>query len=162
MYRFFLTFILCTMFCGLRANELAVTAKIIGTGIDSRGNQICRVQAEVKNVSGREITIAMMTCGWDDSWVVMPETVFSIPIIPCDSNFPSSYSFPLGGGYVFRFQISALASAAKIEGIKVKVGFRFIRVTPEQIKERSIFDLYDEHRKEAPVVWSEEMILPRI
>lgn len=150
------------MFCGLRANELAVTAKIIGTGTDSRGNQICRVLAEVKNLSGHEITVGMMSCSWYDSWSVMPEDVFSIPGWECAKNIHSIYAFPAGGGFIFHFDIGAPASAGKIEGKTTKVGFRFLKLTWGQLRKPPQFELYNKLEKESPVVWSSEITIPKI
>jgi hypothetical protein len=160
MKRLSLLLICWCVFCRLSAAEFTVAAKIIDAGLTADGHQACVVQANVKNDTKAAIAVAMMTCSWGDSWRVVPEEAFEIPIWACDSNFPSRYVFQAGGGYSFRFLLQARTLNSSIEGSCVRVGFLFAKWDGKS--PHLLMRSRNELAKVFPIVWSEEMTVPKV
>ena len=159
MNRFSLLIICCCVFCRLAGAEFVVVAKILDAGLTQDGRQAFTVQAEVKNQTQVPLSVTMMTCSWNDSWFVTPEKDVEIPIWGCDSNFPTEYKFPVGGGFTFRFCVQARTPGEKIEGKKIQCGF--LAEKWDQ-KRPLLFESREERAKKHPTIWSETLVIPKI
>ncbi len=160
MNRFSLLIVCYCSLCLLGAADFTVVAKIIDTGLTQDGRPACMVQAEVKNQTKVSLSVAMMTCSWGDSWFITPEKDFEIPIWGCDSNFPTKYEFPTGGGFIFRFCVQARTADAKIDGKSIQCGFLVEKW--DQGRSLLFSESRDERTKKYPTIWSEALVIPKV
>jgi hypothetical protein len=159
MKRFSVLTISFLAFCQLGAAEFGVVATIIDTGFTQDGRQACIVQAVVKNQTQVPLSITMMTCSWDDSWFVIPEKDVEIPIWGCDSNYPTKYEFPAGGGFTFRFCVRARTPGEKIEGKKIQCGFLAEKWDQKRLL---LLESREERARKFPTIWSEALVMPKV
>jgi hypothetical protein len=157
---------------GLRANPMPgtegkfsaadfnVSAKILDAGLTEDGCQAFVVEAEVRNSSVAPIEIAMMTCSWNDSWLVEPQTDYLIRSWDCDSNFPTVYTFAPGGGFRFRFTVEAQTQKAEISGKKIKLGFACVAWSEYRSQPLEKWGRVGTKTSER-IAWSAELSIPK-
>ena len=159
MNRWIAVLALSCAFAHAEPQELVVTAKIIETGHTRYGDETCVIRAEVRNASALPISVVMMDCGWDLSWLTKPEGALWVDGWDCLKNAPEKYSFAPAGGYSFLFTIRPAASVGHIEGKHFRLGF---------VNATSLADYGDlapgEKRPERSpaILWSDELTIPRI
>ncbi len=81
----------------------ATTARDYGYDItsDSVNQKYYDITVEIKNTSVKPIHIWLMTCSWEDNFIVN-NNYMSIKMRPCDHNFPTPVEFKPGESKVYQ------------------------------------------------------------
>ena len=139
------------------AADLIVSARVINTGHLPDGREACRVSVDVINESQLPVTMYMMTCGWDSSWIVASPLKLKIAGWNCDKNNLAPYLFLPRRGYSFQFAVQARETDTHIEGTNLKVGYVCIVSKP-----RSGSMWSDMDASHGTMAWSNEFSVPTL
>lgn len=146
------------------AAGLSVVASILHTGYVD-GRPACMILAEVRNTGTEPVDIAMWSTTWWNAWITVPEDRFHVggTGILYGHNFRIKRTFPAGGGYSFRFLLTAIDKTTMLEGQKIKVGFRPLRWIEEGSTIEELQSRQKQWAAEEPTpIWSTELTVPII
>ena len=87
-------------------DDLVVTAEIVGyskSAYKGKEHYMLYAKMMIRNTTIHPRDIAMMSCSWDESWLIsneqgISETFF---VLSCGKNYPSTFTIPVGESMVF-------------------------------------------------------------